>query len=63
VIGPEWAVVTGERTLVRDAHAAGRQVIVWTVDSPAQVRQAIEARVDGIITNRPDVVRAILDEP
>ena len=55
-------VVANARALVRDAHAAGRQVVVWTVDSPGQVRQAIDARVDGIITNRPDVVRAILDE-
>ena len=62
VLGPEWSIVASERTLVRDAHAAGRQVVVWTVDNPGQVRQAIDARVDGIITNRPDVVRAILDE-
>ena len=62
VLGPEWSIVASERTLVRDAHAAGRQVVVWTVDTPGQVRQAIDARVDGIITNRPDVVRAILDE-
>lgn len=62
VLGPEWPVVSSERTLVRDAHAAGRQVVVWTLDSPGQIRQAIDARVDGIITNRPDVARAILDE-
>ena len=61
MLGPEWAVVANERTLVRDAHAAGREVVVWTVDNPGQIRQAIDARVDGIITNRPDVVRAALD--
>jgi glycerophosphoryl diester phosphodiesterase len=61
VLGPEWSLAGAERTLVRDAHAAGRQVVVWTLDTPGQVREAIAARVDGIITNRPDVVRALLD--
>jgi glycerophosphoryl diester phosphodiesterase len=61
VLGPEWSLVASERTLVRDAHATGRQVVVWTLDTPGQVHQAIEARVDGIVTNRPDVVRALLD--
>jgi len=62
VIGPAWELVASDRGLVRDAHAAGRQVVVWTVDAPAATKQMIEARVDGIITNRPDVVRSILEE-
>jgi len=60
VLGPEWPLVVGDRAILRDAHAAGRQVVVWTVDNPSQIRQAIEARVDGIITNRPDLVRNML---
>lgn len=62
VVGPQWEIVVGDRELVRTAHGAGRQVVVWTVDSPSATRQMIEARVDGIITNRPDVVRRTLDE-
>ncbi len=61
VLGPEWPIVANDRALVRDAHAAGRQVVVWTLDNPGQIRQAIDARVDGIITNRPDLARAMLD--
>jgi glycerophosphoryl diester phosphodiesterase len=61
VIGPPWELVGDDPNLVRDAHAQGRQVVVWSVDTPAPIRSLLDARVDGIITSRPDVVRAILD--
>jgi glycerophosphoryl diester phosphodiesterase len=61
VIGPPWEVVTQDPSLVRDAHASGRQVVVWSVEGAAAVRPLLEARVDGIITSRPDVVRAMLE--
>ena len=35
----------------------------WTVDDPDRMRALIALGVDGIITNVPDVLRAILDEP
>jgi glycerophosphoryl diester phosphodiesterase len=41
-------------------HRAGGAVHVWTVDEPADVRRCVAAGVDGIITNRPDVVLAEL---
>jgi glycerophosphoryl diester phosphodiesterase len=61
VVGPPWEMVDSDPTLVRDAHAQGRQVVVWSVDTPSPIRELLDARVDGIITSRPDVVRAILD--
>ncbi|MEU3747142.1 MULTISPECIES: glycerophosphodiester phosphodiesterase [Streptomyces] len=39
--------------LVRDLHAAGVAVNVWTVDSPARWKALDALGVDGIITNRP----------
>lgn len=61
VIGPPWELIASDRELVREAHGAGRQVIAWSVDSPGAAKQMIEARVDGIITNRPDVIRELLE--
>jgi glycerophosphoryl diester phosphodiesterase len=61
VIGPPWETVAADPTVVRDAHASGRQVVVWSVDTPTPLRLLLDARVDGIITSRPDVVRAMLD--
>ncbi|WP_406064444.1 glycerophosphodiester phosphodiesterase family protein [Streptomyces sp. NBC_01077] len=39
--------------LVRDLHAAGVTVNVWTVDTPARWKALDALGVDGIITNRP----------
>ena len=61
VIGPPWESVAGDPFVVRDAHANGRQVVVWSVDGPSPVRMLLDARVDGIITSRPDMIRAILE--
>lgn len=57
---PHFHLVTP--ALVDEAHARGLQVYPWTVDEPAIMRQLIAARVDGIITNYPARLRAVLDE-
>jgi len=45
---------------VAEAHAAGYQVNVWTVDDPADQRRLIRHGVDGIFTNVPGKLRALL---
>ncbi len=44
------------------ARAAGKEVAVWTVNKPEDMRRMIELGVDAIITNYPDVLRKMLDE-
>lgn len=36
-------------------------VNVWTVDDPKEMRQLVSERVGGIMTDRPDVLRDVLD--
>ncbi|GAA4833013.1 glycerophosphodiester phosphodiesterase [Luteimicrobium xylanilyticum] len=53
--------VVDARTLAA-AHRTGRQVHVWTVDDPAEMRRLIDLGVDGIVTNRADLLRDVLAE-
>jgi glycerophosphoryl diester phosphodiesterase len=48
--------------LVAEAHEAGLAVVPWTIDDPATMESLIDAGVDGLITNYPDRLRAILAE-
>ena len=45
---------------VRAAHERGLAVEPWTIDDPEQMRQYIDWGVDGIITDRPDLMLEIL---
>lgn len=44
------------------AHAAGLAVYVYTVDAPEQMRALLARGADGLFTNRPARMRALLDE-
>lgn len=43
-------------------HKAGFKVIPWTTDTPDKMKALIEQRVDGIITDRPDLLQAVVKE-
>jgi glycerophosphoryl diester phosphodiesterase len=46
--------------LVHRAHDSGVKVVVWTVNEPATMHRLLDAGVDGVITDRPDLLREVL---
>ncbi len=45
---------------VESAHRFGIAVHVWTIDEPAEMRRLLEMGVDGIMTDRPSVLKQVL---
>ena len=59
---PDRSTMSGASAVaaVADAAANGVRLDVWTVDAPDEIAALAEAGVDAIITNVPDIARAIL---
>lgn len=47
---------------VSAAHRKGMQVHVWTVDAAEDITRLLDGGVDGIITDRPDVLKDVLEQ-
>jgi glycerophosphoryl diester phosphodiesterase len=50
------------KRFIREAHAKNIRVEPWTVDDPELMKQYIEWGVDGIMTDRPDLMIEVLEE-
>lgn len=62
--GAIWSPFFGDLTElnVNEAHAIGVRVVVWTVNEAAQIDKLLDLGVDGIISDRPDVVRQAMEK-
>jgi glycerophosphoryl diester phosphodiesterase len=53
-------LVVVDEPVVTYFHRRGLRVHVWTVDDPADMNSLLRLGVDGIVTDRPDVLREVL---
>ena len=51
-----------DRRFVDRAHERGLHVHVWTIDDPHEMRRLLDLGVDGIMTDRPAILRSVLEE-
>ncbi len=58
VISPYWEELSNE--LVAEAHDLSMKVVPWTVNSPAKMNMLIDMGVDGLITDKPWLLRELL---
>jgi glycerophosphoryl diester phosphodiesterase len=47
--------------LIDAVHRAGAHIHLWTVNEPADMRRFIDMGVDGIVTDRPDLLNEVMD--
>lgn len=58
--GQRWKLLS--RSLVAELHRAGKKIHIWTVDDPQTMHDLIDLSVDGIVTDRPDVLLQVMSE-
>ena len=59
--GKIWSPLYEDVTVasIAEAHSLGLPVIVWTVNDPKDMGRLIDMGVDGIISDRPDLLRTV----
>lgn len=59
--GAVWSPYYGDLVpaAVHEARVLGLKIVPWTVNEPGDMRRLIEWGVDGIISDRPDILRRV----
>lgn len=56
----EWFLTVTSPKFVERAHAHDTQVHVWTIDEPDEMNRLLDLGVDGLMTDRPSVLKQVL---
>lgn len=58
IVSPYWEELSPQ--LVSEAHELGMKVVPWTVNSPKSMNMLIDMGVDGMISDKPWILRDLL---
>jgi glycerophosphoryl diester phosphodiesterase len=61
-VPPHARVRLVDRRFVAAAHRRDVQVHVWTINDPDEMRQLLDLGIDGLMTDRPAVLKSVLLE-
>jgi glycerophosphoryl diester phosphodiesterase len=62
VLSPVDATVLSGEVPLKDLQAKGFKVVPWTTNDPEKMRTQIRMGIDGLITDRPDLLQHVLKE-
>ena len=61
-VPPRWGVVKVTAGMVRRVHAAGLHIHVWTINDREEMHRLYDMGVNGVMTDKTDVLREVLIE-
>jgi glycerophosphoryl diester phosphodiesterase len=56
-----WGLFRIDHRFVNAAHRAGLPVHVWTIDDEAEMEMLLDLGVDGIMTDRPRILKRVME--
>ncbi len=62
VLSPVDATMLNGEVPLKELQARGFQVVPWTTNEPEKMRTQIRMGIDGLITDRPDLLQQVLKE-
>lgn len=62
ILSPVDAAVLNNEVPVEALHAEGFRVVPWTTNKAEEIRSLIQLGVDGIISDRPDILQHVLKQ-
>ena len=54
--------IVADKSLIDAIHNAGKQVHLWTVNERHEMEKFLDLGVDGIMTDRPDILNDVMEE-
>lgn len=54
--------VAADQRLIDAVHKAGKQIHLWTVNDRHEMEKFLDLGVDGIVTDRPDILNEVMEE-